>query len=328
MPENIQLTAPITLTFDVTDAVGSGESLTQIGRLFLPEHPESAPAVLVCLAGGTYDWHYWHLEIPGRPGYSFAEHLAGRGFVVLALDHLGVGESSDPTNSGPVGLALLARGDAAVAHQVKSRIAAGTLSEHLPPLDIPLVGVGHSMGACLTTIVQAQASPYAAVALLGYGVDIANVYDESNTADQLEDRITESERTFREINGVAPEANSCIVPRAHLRSIFHAPDVPEEVVAADDAVEAAVPVRAASEVTTPGYVAEFARAIEVPVFLGLGKVLDVSPHPHAELGNYRSSADVTLHLVEGAAHCHNFAGNRAVLWDRMAAWIPTVIGRQ
>ncbi|GGL14134.1 alpha/beta hydrolase [Nocardia jinanensis] len=325
MPENIHLTTPIALAFDVTDAVGSGEPLTQVGRLFLPEHPESAPAVLVCLAGGTYDWHYWHLEIPDRPGYSFAEHLAGHGFVVLALDHLGVGESSDPTSSGPVGLALLARGDAAVANQVKSRIAAGTLSEHLPPLDIPLVGVGHSMGACLTTVVQAQARPYAAVALLGYGVDIANVYDESNTAGELEDRIAESERTFREINGVGPEANSCIVPRAHLRSIFHAPDVPDEVIAADDAVEAAVPVRAASEVTTPGYVAEFAEAIEVPVFLGLGGVLDVSPRPHAEPGNYRSSSDVTLHLVEGSAHCHNFAGNRAILWDRMAAWIATVI---
>ncbi|WP_051194401.1 alpha/beta hydrolase [Nocardia jiangxiensis] len=316
------LTAPTAITFDVTGAVGSGASLAQTARLFLPEHPERTSAVLVCLAGGTYDWHYWHLEVPGRRGYSFAEHLAGRGFAVLALDHLGVGESSDPTDAGPVGLSLLARGDAAVAHQVKQRVAAGTLSAGLPPLDIPLIGVGHSMGACLTTIVQAQQRPYAALVLLGYGVDITNVYDESNDAAALEDRIAESERIFRELNRVVPQANSCLVPRAHLRAIFHAPDVPDDVIAADDAVESVVPVRAASEVTTPGYVAKFAKAIDVPVFIGLGAVLDMSPDPHAEPANYRLSPDVTLHLVEGSAHCHNFAGNRTILWDRIAAWIP------
>ncbi|PSR65256.1 MULTISPECIES: alpha/beta hydrolase [Nocardia] len=326
MSQTTHLTAPTVITFDVTEAIGSGGSLTQTARLFLPEHPERTPAVLVCLAGGTYDWHYWHLDVPARRGYSFAEHLAGRGFAVVAVDHLGVGESSDPTGAGPVGLSLLARGDATVAHQIKQRVAAGTLSADLPALDIPLIGVGHSMGACLTTIVQAEQRPYAAVALLGYGVDIANVYDESNDADDLEDRVADSERVFRELNGVAAEANSCVVPRAHLRAIFHAPDVPEDIVAADDAVESVVPVRAASEVTTPGYVATFAKTIDVPVFIGLGAVLDVSPNPHAEPGNYRHSPDVTLHLVEGSAHCHNFAGKRATLWDRIAAWIPTVTG--
>jgi hypothetical protein len=33
-------------------------------------------------------------------------------------------------------------------------------------------GVGHSTGACLTTIVQATADPYEAVALPGYGVEM------------------------------------------------------------------------------------------------------------------------------------------------------------
>jgi len=326
MSETTNLTAPTVITFDVTNAVGSPESLSQTARLFLPEHPGSTPAVLVCLAGGTYDWHYWHLEVPGRRGYSFAEHLAHRGFAVVALDHLGVGESSDPTEFGPVGLDVLAHGDAAVAHQVKERVAAGTLSEQLPPLVIPLIGVGHSMGACLTTIVQAKQRPYAAVALLGYGVEITNVYDEPNSATELEDRITESERIFREINDVGPEANSCIVPREHLRTIFHAGNVPDDVIVADDTVESVVPVRAASEVTTAGYVARFAELIDVPVFVGLGDVLDMSPDPHAEPRNYCSSPDVTLHLVEGSAHCHNFASNRALLWDRIAAWIQAAIG--
>jgi hypothetical protein len=181
------------------------------------------------------------------------------------------------------------------------------------------------MGACLTTIVQAQARPYDAVALLGYGVQITNVYDRGEDTADLEARIAHSETIFREMNGAAPGAVSCLVPRGNLRHIFFAPDVPAAVVAADDAAESRVPVRAASEVTTPGFVERYATEIEVPVFLGLGAVLDVSPDPHAELGNYRASRDVTLHVVAGSAHCHNFAGNRTVLWDRLAAWIPTAV---
>lgn len=313
---------PRTLTFDVSDAIGTGETLTQTAWLFTPPEPASAKAILLCLPGGTYDKRYWHLEVPGHPGYSFAEHLAAAGYVVVAVDHLGVGGSSDPRRSGELGLHLLAKGDAAVAAQLRS-----ALSRAVPelPRDLPLVGVGHSMGACLTTIVQAQAQPYDAVALLGYGVQITNVYERGEDPADLEARIAQSETIFREMNDAAPDASSCLVPRDNLRHIFFAQDVPAAVVAADDAAESRVPVRAASEVTTPGFVERYATEIEIPVFLALGAVLDVSPDPHVEPGNYRASRDVTLHVVEGSAHCHNFAGNRAILWDRIAAWIPTAV---
>jgi hypothetical protein len=47
--------SPQDLSFDVTEAVGSGEILSQAAWLFLPVDPTRATAVLVCLAGGTYD---------------------------------------------------------------------------------------------------------------------------------------------------------------------------------------------------------------------------------------------------------------------------------
>ena len=144
---------PGSLRFDVTRGVGSDENLTQEAWLFLPERPADARGVLVCLAGGTYDKHYWHIDIDTYPGYSFSEHLADSGFVVIAVDHLGVGGSTDPTALGPVGLQLLAKGDAEVARQVRERLRRGELHEDLPPLNAPLIGIGHSMGACLTTMV-------------------------------------------------------------------------------------------------------------------------------------------------------------------------------
>src|ERR1700753_1871505 len=112
------------LTCDVTDAVESGEQLTQAAWLFLPERPVDAAGVLLCLAGGTYDKHYWHIDLDGYPGYCFreplgphdmhyghtviacypgytcGEHLAVSGFVVVAVDHLAIGDSTDPMALG------------------------------------------------------------------------------------------------------------------------------------------------------------------------------------------------------------------------------------
>ncbi|WP_326635247.1 alpha/beta fold hydrolase [Streptosporangium sp. NBC_01755] len=314
---------PQGLVFDVTDAVGTGERLTQTAWLFTPA---GAPkAALLCLAGGTYDKRYWHLEVPGHPGYSFAEHLAANGYLVVALDHLGVGGSSDPRHSGERGVRLLARGDAAVAAQLGERLRDGTLASGLPAQELPLVGVGHSLGACLTAVVQAEARPFDAVVLLGYGVQFVSAYDKDNSADDLAERVARSEAIFRQVNGTAPDATSCVVPRSGLHPIFHAPGVPEEVVAADDAAESRVSVRAVSEAITPGFAAKYVPEIKVPVFLGFGAVRDNSPDPHAEPGNYPASRDVTLYVVTRSGHCHNLADDRATLWDRIAAWIPAAV---
>src|SRR5271169_546215 len=185
---------PIDVNFDVSGTFPSGEQLTQSAWVFLPPSPMKAKGVLLCLAGGTYDKSYWHLVVPGFPRYSFAEHMAGMGFVVVALDHLGVGGSSDPKDSGVVGLELMARGDAAVAAQVAAMVEQGTLTDALPPLsDVPMVGVGHSMGACLTTMVQAEDRSFSAIALLGYSVDITNVHADQPTDADLNAAIDETE---------------------------------------------------------------------------------------------------------------------------------------
>ncbi|WP_202125118.1 alpha/beta hydrolase [Actinomadura physcomitrii] len=315
-------------SFDVTEEIGTGEPLSQTAWIFAPEDAAEVKGAILCLAGGTYDKRYWHPEVPGHDGYSFGRHLAGRGYVVIALDHLGVGGSSDPTASGAVTLQLMARGDAAVAAQIRARLDGGTLVPGLPPLPhLPLIGAGHSMGACLTTMVQAQAGAYDAVVLLGYGVDITNVHDEKATSEALEERVDETEAIFRATTGTAPDATSTIVPRALLRQLFHGPDVPEEVIRVDDAAQSRVPVRAASEVTTPGYVRQYAEAVDVPIFLGFGRV-DVSPDPYAEPACYRASADVTLVIVEGSGHCHNFAGRRGELWNRIASWGDAISSRR
>jgi fermentation-respiration switch protein FrsA (DUF1100 family) len=93
---------------------------------------------------------------------------------------------------------------------------------------------------------------------------------------------------------------------------------------ADTAVQSRVPLRAAAEVTTPGFAEQYTPRLKVPVFLAFGAAVDVSPNPYAEPANYTGSPDVTLYLPK-SGHCHNFASHRARMWDRIAAWVPTVL---
>ena len=83
--------SPRELSLDVTDGVG--EPARMVGTYFPPTSGSTGPAALVCLPGGTYTRRYFDLEVPGRPGYSFARDAAGRGFPVVSFDMLGTGES-------------------------------------------------------------------------------------------------------------------------------------------------------------------------------------------------------------------------------------------
>jgi alpha-beta hydrolase superfamily lysophospholipase len=197
---------PAELSFNVDACIG-GTTATQAAWLFAPADPGRAKAVLVCLAGGSYDKHYWHLEVPGQPRYSFAEHMQALGYVVVAVDHLAVGDSTDPDASHELGLPLLASGDALVAKQVRERLMTGTLQPGLPG-GLPLIGVGHSMGACLTTMVQADSDVYDAVVLLGYGVQIANVNDVDHQGADLDARVAETMVHLRQAFGVTDDAVS------------------------------------------------------------------------------------------------------------------------
>ncbi len=180
------------------------------------------------------------------------------------------------------------------------------------------------MDACLTTMVQANTGIYNAVALLGYGVQITNVFQEAADAGDLENRVQQSISAACQLTGASPQDSHMTAPRSYFEDLFYAGEVPQRVIDADTAAQSRVPVRAGAEVATPGFVERYAPQVNVPVFLAFGAAIDVSPNPYGEPANYTRSADVTLLLVSKSGHCHNFASHRHQLWDRIAAWVPTV----
>src|SRR4051812_34462338 len=88
------------LVLDVTAALPFDESISLAATV----HPPAGEprAVLICWPGGSYARAYWDMQIPGHPGYSFAEHMSAQGFLVVAADHLGVGASSKPADGDRV----------------------------------------------------------------------------------------------------------------------------------------------------------------------------------------------------------------------------------
>jgi pimeloyl-ACP methyl ester carboxylesterase len=268
--------------------------------------------VLVCWPGGSYARAYWDMRIPGHSGYSFAEHMAPQGFLVVAADHLGVGASSKPTDGDRVTFETMSDAAASFVRQLRA----------IAPAGVPIVGVGHSLGACLTAVTQARHRCYDAVALLGFthgskDLAVSAVGGESAADDDaLRETATEQAKAFF---GESWDDVYGWLPREPNHVWLHRPDVPADVIAAEDAEAAAWPRQPYVEALLAGYSAHFAAEVDCNVFVAFGDH-DVPPDPHADVAYYPRSPDVTLFVLRKSAHCHNFASTRTQLWDRIGRW--------
>jgi pimeloyl-ACP methyl ester carboxylesterase len=306
-----QVLAQSELVLDVSDALPFEERSSLAATIHRPD-AESPRAVLVCWPGGSYARAYWDMRIPGHSGYSFAEHMTAQGFLVVAADHLGVGASSKPTDGDRVTFETMSDAAASFVRQLRA----------IAPAGVPIVGVGHSLGACLTAVTQARHRCYDAVALLGFthgskDLAVSAVGGESAADDDaLRETATEQAKAFF---GESWDDVYGWLPREPNHVWLHRPDVPADVIAADDAEAAAWPRQPYVEALLAGYSAHFAAEVDCNVFVAFGDH-DVPPDPHADVAYYPRSRDVTLYVLPDSAHCHNFASTRTQLWDRIGLW--------
>ena len=308
--------SPTTLQFDVSEAVPIPGEHHVTAWVFPPSTlPERVP-VLFCIPGGTYTKAYWHLEVPGRAGYSFGEHLAAKGMLVIAVDNLATGESSPHHRAIDLTPDVVAAANAcALAHAV-ARAASGSLVSELPPLALgPTVGVGHSMGAMLTIFQQSMHRSFDAIAPLGYGtVGSIGTFGDAN-APTLESVFDAARQGL--LDDLPPP------DRLPLRHHFYWDDVPADVVAADDLTATTIPGVCGIMSVVPFVVSDDAGRVDCPVFIGLGERDSTRDH-RDEPSGYSSSSDITLFILPTSAHCHNTAGTRHQMWDRLARWISAL----
>ena len=109
-------------------------------------------------------------------------------------------------------------------------------------------------------------------------------------------------------------------PRIPMRAFFYAPDVPLELIEADEASGSTTPSCLGRDALTPGIVHDAAAKIGVPVLI-IQSVVDTSSAPDREPAHFTGSPDVELQIVDDAAHCQNFASTRVRHWADLNQWI-------
>lgn len=309
--------AYIPVRIDVTEALPA--DITEATRIEIaawifaanPALIPEVPSTIVLLNGGSYDKRYFHFEVPGHTGYSAAEALAGRGHLVILVDHLGIGESSRIPNQRKATRQVVAAANHAAVGEIYRRLHAGTLDPALPAMPRFLkIGGGHSMGAFQTITQQAEHATYDRILVLGYtaiGVHLT-----------VNGQLVQAERPYDQNLG-----DYWLLDHASIAEGFHWDDVPRDVRAVDEALAVEVPQLISNQSITMGIVSEDAGRIEVPVYICLGE-RDVSPRPYDEPSYYRRSRDVTLHILPGSGHCQSFATTRLEMIARIDGWIRSL----
>lgn len=338
----------VELRIDVTNALALGEPAHVAATVVLPE-PELLPQrPVVCFAkpGGGYSRGYFACELPGpradRTGGSQADFHAGRGWIFVALDNLGSGDSAildaSLLNFTNVTLAALA-----AEQEVLLRLANGLLAEGFPPVLQPVrIGIGQSTGGSLAIVQQARHGCYDGLGILGFSAvhsHPATPPGEAPVVTPWFSRDIPPDKPGGIVNAGALAAATGEPGGSAWTALawgFHYDDVPPEVVEQDlvhyEAIVAGggqiegrdlspwlsytTPHEAARLTLTPGIVAPEAAAIAVPVLSAMG-IRDLVVDPLGESRAFKSAPSFDLFICPRMGHMHNFAGTRALLWERI-----------
>jgi pimeloyl-ACP methyl ester carboxylesterase len=304
-----------------TGALSNGNSWTLAVTVHVPAVQSAAAApVLVCLPGGRYNRHYFDLR---EPGYSEAEHHVRRGVVVIAIDHIRVGESDMPSLE-EASLEAAAEANHAVLQTILNRLQQGTLARGLTAIaPAAVIGEGQSMGGHIALLMQANHGSFEGLAMLGSSVSCTRLPARNRSDDICLLGKTDSSE------GLSKFA------QFDWHHAFHWDDVPEQFAAVETSTVAAAPMPYWGSETSPNagggllpahFAVEAAR-ITAPVLLATGE-RDVTQDPLREMAAFMSASDLAYFVVPRMAHMHNFAGTRTLLWCRLSSFISQVAEMQ
>jgi alpha-beta hydrolase superfamily lysophospholipase len=320
---------------DVRGCLGAASPVEIAITVFLPERSSAPPpsVAIFGVPGGGYSRGYYDMHFSGHEGYSEALYHTDHGFIFVACDPVGVGDSTLVEASTITFEMLAATYDAAV-REVSRRLVEGFVEEFPALPGLRRVGIGQSMGGKVTVLAQGRHGTFDGIAVLGASA-IHTVLPQPSKAEY------EASRSGHMLERGAAVDGSSVAQSS--RSIgdfvypFHWEDVPRDILAAD--MSGGYPLRRAPAppfgsltippcavtMMSPGAIAREAADLQVPVLVGVGE-RDTCPQPLAEPAAYRSSRDVAVYVVPRMAHMHNFASTRVMLWDRIEAWARRVAG--
>lgn len=351
------MTVAIDLTIDVTAATGLNEPAHVALTVTLPDPALLPVAPVVCFAkpGGGYSRGYYTVDLPGPAQGAQADWHTARGWIFVSVDHLGVGSSSLHAPE-KLDYTAVAAGNFTAEAEILRRLSAGTLAPNFPAVANPLkIGIGQSMGGCMTIIQQGRYHCYDGIGVLGYSAIHTHPPVRPGalpiTSPWLP-RDTLLRQPLNMPNGPAVAAyfqKAAAMPAQDgehpMLWGFHYDDVDREMALMDlqrffhihdpEALKSqycppwaslTTPGAVAQSCLTPGNVAPEAAAVTVPVLVGMGE-RDTCPDVPGEPRAYKSSSSVDIFVCPRMSHMHNFAGTRELFWKRIenfAGWAAIV----
>lgn len=301
-----------------------GEGPLEIAvEVIAPEQPR--PQVLFCLPGGGMTRRYWDLQAPNDDSYSFAAQMATRGFISVLVDHLGVGDSSRPKDSYALTAELLASANARVTAQLARKISNGSLINELQAIPhVISVGIGHSMGAMLTVLQQAQTREHGGIAVLGFSTRGLPEFISAEARELAADHAAARREAPRLARALFREDYPVIGRSAEGASLYAGNTAEPAGVEAIKAARAGLLPVPAFVSMLPGNVAPEAACIDVPVFVGLGE-RDLAGPPLEAPKAFTASPAVSFELLPGAGHSHFLFPSRERLFNRLAQWAGALL---
>lgn len=313
------------LTFGVRVALPGAPQVAV--SLWLPDEPATARRIWCCLPGGNMTRGYYDLRPPGASddqSYSFAAKMTAQGDLVMALDYLGLGGSTQPDDGYQLTPWLLTEANAQVISTLLAQLRDGKMAQ-LPPLPaLQAIGVGHSMGAMMSVLLQAQAQPYDAVALLGFSTRGLPQYLNPEIRELARDVATVRSRLVELCKTMFPVPYPVIKSSGNGAELYGSGKAEAAGVAALKAATAHVLAPPAFLSMLPGNVSPEAAQLDCPLFLGLGQK-DMAGPTHAIPSAFPASPDVTLQVLPETGHSHFLFPTRTALFERMRQWADCVL---
>jgi hypothetical protein len=347
-----EMSRQLDLTIDVTAAAGLGEPAHIALTTHLPDPAALAASPVVCFAkpGGGYSRGYYTHDLPGPAKGAQADWHTGRGWIFVSVDHLGVGGSSLHAPE-KLDYAACAAAAHAAEQEVLRRLAEGTLADGLPKVTDPLrLGIGQSMGGCMTVIQQGRHRSYDGIGVLGYSAVHTHPPTRPGTPPIVAPWYPRDTMIDQPQVIMNPQALQAAAQRSGRQGGgdamawgFHYDDVDPEIIAADLAhfnrgihdadaqhgfttppwTSLTTPGAVAQTCLTPGVIACEAAAVTAPVLVAMGE-RDVVADPKGEPRAYLSATSVDLFICPRMGHMHNFASTRELFWRRIETWADWV----
>ncbi|HVW45146.1 MAG TPA: alpha/beta fold hydrolase [Amycolatopsis sp.] len=286
--------------------------------------PGGRPATVlqVLVHGGTYSHTYW--DFAGFDGkYSYTDVMNRAGYGTLAIDLLGVGNSSHPSS-----VLLTAEAEARVVHDVVQAARSGRFGTAYGRV----VTVGHSIGSVTSVLEAALYHDVDGVAASGFShspgpVGLARLAVYARPA-QL-DPVTRSQVPPLDLGYLS-------APGSHAAVFYGAGDADPAVVEADEATRS--PLAAGFLATFPTYL-PLTSAITAPVLVadgqldvmfcgqgGGGSLTDCATDDSLRVSEapfFGQTPDLETFVLPGAGHILNLTRDAPAWYARALGWFES-----